>query len=799
MVDTNNIVDDYYSDIWLSSNDKKENKKIKVKKLSIIKKVSKKSNDIDAEVKKELIPNENLEEKTIIKDKLEDKETTKPKIKVVKKVWIEKDKEIPKEHDKIKSKVVKEEKIENKNQEITESNDKITNLDQQKDTKFKVKKPFKEWTNIKENDFEKKKKHKLNPFFWRKTRWRYGSVIEEEKELFFSRSNKINKNKKEEKNIDDIKQDLIDHIWETLTIPEILNLKELSEKLWIPIPKLMAEFMKNWMMVNINSKIDFDSASIISEAFDIKLIRENSLWVSVEDVIKWDLVWLLKEEDSSKLKSRPPVISVMWHVDHWKTSLLDYIRSEKVVSWEQWWITQSIWAYQVEQNWQLITFLDTPWHEAFTIMRARWAKLTDIAVLVVAADEWVKPQTVESVNHAKEAWIPIIVAINKMDKESANPDFVKWQLSENWLIPEDWWWDTPMIPVSALTWFWVDELLEIISFVAEMQDLKANPDRQWIATVIESHLDLKFWPVSTLLVNAWTLNLWDNIVCKAASWKIKVLKNYASNQVKKVFPWDPVLIVWLDEVVDWWDILQVVPDAASVKRKVFEYNEIILKKQWASKSWLDILMSRIKSGNLNQLKIVLKTDSNGSLEALRWALVKLSTNETNVSIIHSWVWNITEWDVLMWAWSNAILIWFNVDVLNTAKQLLESSKVEFISSKIIYHILEKVELIVTWMFNPEEEELFLCKAKVLKVFYTTKDFMIVWLKIPKEEIIEKNTNARIIRWDKLIWKWKILSLKQWVEEVSFLEWPIECWIKFSWNIKLEDNDALEIYKMVIKK
>ena len=314
------------------------------------------------------------------------------------------------------------------------------------------------------NNEESVKKSKLGLFNHKKTRWRIRWVIDEE--LTFTRSNKMAKIKKEEKKVEDIKQNLIERKWETIIISDFLTLKEFSEKIWVSLLILMAEFMKNGLMVNVNSKIDFDTASIIAESFDVKVERDKSIWVNIEDIMRWDLTELLIEDDLSKLILRSPVISIMWHVDHWKTSLLDYIRKSKVTEWEAWWITQSIWAYQVEHLEWKITFLDTPGHEAFTVMRARWAKSTDIAILVVAADEWVKPQTIESIAHAKEAWIPVIVAINKMDKEWANPDYVKGQLSEYWLMPEDWWWDIPMIPVSAVTWFGVDELLEIILLVA---------------------------------------------------------------------------------------------------------------------------------------------------------------------------------------------------------------------------------------------------------------------------------------------------------------------------------------------
>jgi len=259
-----------------------------------------------------------------------------------------------------------------------------------------------------------------------KTRGRFKFYDNTPKDTSFTRSTKIEKKQKEEKKIEDIKQTLISKTWETVVISDVFSLKEFSEKIWVPLVKLIAEFMKNGMMVNINSKIDFDSASIIAEAFEVKLQKDDSKWVSVKDLMTWNIADLLIEDDKSKLKPRPPVVSIMGHVDHGKTSLLDSIRKAKVADGEAGWITQSIWAYQVEHDGKKLTFLDTPGHEAFTVMRSRWARATDIAILVVAADEWVKPQTIESISHAKEAGIPVIVAINKMDKEWANPDHLKW-------------------------------------------------------------------------------------------------------------------------------------------------------------------------------------------------------------------------------------------------------------------------------------------------------------------------------------------------------------------------------------
>ncbi|MCH2188820.1 translation initiation factor IF-2 [Candidatus Gracilibacteria bacterium] len=663
-------------------------------------------------------------------------------------------------------------------------------------TGFTPKKSFKKSSigNEKKKKESEQENKKQKSFLKSKTRGKVNFISDEQE---FTRSNKVNKRKKQEKQVEDIKQTLTVRTGETVIVSDVLSLKELSEKIGVPLAQLIAEFMKNGMMVNINSQIDFDSANIVAEAFEIKLQRDDSAGLHIDDIMTGDISTFLQDEDTDALVSRPPVISIMGHVDHGKTSLLDYIRKAKIAAGEAGGITQSIGAYQVEQENGKITFLDTPGHEAFTVMRARGAKSTDIAILVVAADEGVKPQTIESINHAKEADIPVIVAINKMDKEGANPDHVKGQLSEHGLTPEDWGGDTPMVPVSAHTGFGIDELLEIILLVAEMKELKANPERNGIATVIESHLDTKLGPVATLLVNTGHIDAGDHIVCEDAFGKVKVLRDYMGHNVKKSLPGEPVFIVGLDKVVEGGNILQVVPSAEVARQKSLEYKTVLESKARDKMSNLDILMSRIKAGSLKQLKLIVKADTNGSLEAIKNALIKLSTEETSVSVIHSGVGNINEGDILMGEGSEAILIGFNVGVLSTAKSVLESSGVEFISSEIIYHITERIEKIITGMLDPKEVEVVLGKAKVGGIFYTSKEFMILGLKVGDETTIENNTMVRVIRDKKMVGHGKITSLKQGVEEVNQIEGPTECGIRFEGDMQPLEKDQLEIYKIEI--
>ncbi|MBB1564586.1 translation initiation factor IF-2 [Candidatus Gracilibacteria bacterium] len=807
MAEKNKVVDDYYSNISDENSEKKEKvtkKVIPVKKKIVIKKangqeqVESKPKETHLKVAKKS-PKKVESSNDIKKQEKEAKKTEKKKI--IQKITVIKkedrianpknDSKLKKDGKKKEAKKVEVVKREDRAEKSNFANKTVENKN------FKKTNPKFQKTNPKDDE-EQVNKKKNNKQKLGKTRGKF-RFPELEEEVTFTRS-KVQKNiKKEEKKVEDIKQDLVNKRGEKIVIGDFIQLKELSEKIGVPFPKLIAEFMKNGMMVNINSKVDFETASIVAEAFEVKLERDVSAGASVEDIFGGDISSFLHEDDPSKLVLRPPVISIMGHVDHGKTSLLDYIRKSKVAAGEAGGITQSIGAYQVELESGSITFLDTPGHEAFTVMRARGAKSTDIAILVVAADEGVKPQTIESINHAKEADIPVIVAINKMDKEGANPDHIKGQLSEHGLVPEEWGGNTPMVPVSAHTGFGIDELLEIILLVAEMKELKANPNRAGVATVIESHLDNNLGPVATVLINTGTIYSGDNIVCADSHGKVKILRNYANQKVKFSKPGDPALIVGLDKVVEGGDILQVVASPDVARTKVMEYKAILEKQKKSGSSGLDLLMSKIKAGNLKQLKIILKADTNGSLEAIKAALLKLSTPETSVVVIHSGVGAITESDILMGKGSQAILIGFHVGVLTNAKSILETSGVEFISSEIIYHITERIEKIITGMLDPKEIEVVLGKAKVGGIFFTEKNFMIVGLVVQPDNRIETQAKVRVFRKKKYIGSGTVGSLKQGTLEVKEVEGPTECGIKFEGNIKLELGDELEFYKIEVQK
>lgn len=574
-------------------------------------------------------------------------------------------------------------------------------------------------------------------------------------------------------------------------LPDVITVKEFAEKIWFPVTKIVANLMKNWIMATINQSVDFDTASLISLDLWVEIKRENSS-ASAEELIEWDLMKLIKD-DKENLSPRPPVVVVMWHVDHWKTSILDYYRNSNVVSKESWWITQHIWAYQIEKNWRLITFLDTPWHEAFTSMRARWAKITDIAILVVAADDWVQPQTIEAFNHAKDAWIPIVVAMNKVDKPWINPENIKSQLSQIWLIIEEWWWDVPLVPVSAKKWTWMNELLDTVLLVSDVKEQYANPNRNAIATVIESNLDKSFWPVATILVNTWTLKLKDIFIAWKTIWRVKTMIDATWKSHKNLLPSWTARISWFEDVPNVWDILQVVNNEKEAKDKMDKIKNIYdqIRKKWL---WIEEIQRRIASWKMNLLKIILKVDSIWSLEAVSDSIAKIKNDEVWVKIIHSWVWNITDSDVLMATASWALIIWFHVSVSSQTKRLAEKEWVDIQNFMIIYDILNAIRSILLWMLTSEEIEVEAWFVKILQIFYTKKKMMIVWWKVEKWFVKKWAKVIALRNWVE-IWRSVITNLKFFKDDVDDVQEWNECWMQFTSKLELLTWDVLKIIVM----
>jgi translation initiation factor IF-2 len=605
---------------------------------------------------------------------------------------------------------------------------------------------------------------------------------------------------KQEKNIDDIKQTLVDRSGQEVEIGDFLTVKEFSDKIGIPLARIIGELMKNGIMVNINSQIDFDTCFLIAESFEIKVKKIHSNDSSITDLMDGNIEALLASDDAGEKVARPPIISVMGHVDHGKTSILDSIRKTDVAAGEAGGITQKIGAYQVTKNGRQITFLDTPGHEAFALMRSRGAKLTDIIILVVAADEGLKPQTIESINLAKEANVPVVVAINKIDKPGADPEMVKRALSEHELIPEDWGGDTICVPCSAKTGLGIDTLLDMVLLVADMKQFKSHPTRPGVGTVIESHLDPGQGVIANILVNAGVFNRGDAVFCGSACGKIRTMKDSFGKNVSEATSSMPVQITGLDEVPEGGQIIQVFPtlEAAREKSQAFKLASSSKSVNKFENASLMNLMGRLKTGTLQHLKVVLKADSNGSLEALKASLQKITAKDVAVKIIHAGIGAVNESDVLMAGTSAALLVAFNVPMGTNATDTLSKSKIEVIADKVIYRIIEKVESIATGMIDIKYDQVLVGEGKALKIFYTGEKMQIVGLSVVSGNI-QKGAQLKIIRNDRVSGTGKVETLKEGVYEVNQVEEGKECGIQYKGEVRIVPEDKLEFYMTVERK
>ncbi len=507
----------------------------------------------------------------------------------------------------------------------------------------------------------------------------------------------------------------------TIVLPEEMTVRELSVKINKPIPLVLIKMKQNGIIANLKENIDYETAAIIAGEMGVK-VKKEAAELSSEDLFRGDLKSLLADEEVEQLEKRPPVISIMGHVDHGKTSILDHIRKANVVDGEAGGITQSIGAYQVEVGKQLITFLDTPGHEAFTMMRARGAHATDIAILVVAATESVKPQTIEAINHAHAAEIPIVVAINKMDLPGANPDLVKKSLAEYDVQADDWGGDVPCIPVSAKTGDGIDTLLDTVITVAEMQELKANPNRTAICTVIEAEMDPRSGMRATVLVNTGTLKSGDPFVIHDQHGKIRVMKNFRGEPVKIATPSTPVEITGLSKLPQMGDLLQVMKSDKEARKKAeavagIKHEDALIKRKKAS---LATLKARIADGKVQQLKIIVKADSNGTLEAVVNELQKLKTDETMAKVIHSGVGEISESDIMLASAGEALVVGFNVGTSGRLTKLAEREGVQLFSYDVIYHLTEKIQEILEGRADDQDIEKIVGEMVLKGVFATDK-------------------------------------------------------------------------------
>ena len=498
----------------------------------------------------------------------------------------------------------------------------------------------------------------------------------------------------------------------TITLPEVVTLKELADAVKTPVTALIKKLFLAGKMVNVNSELPFDEASEIALEYNCIAEEEEKVDV-IEELLKED------EEDEKDMVPRPPVVCVMGHVDHGKTSLLDAIRQTKVTSGEAGGITQAIGASVVDVNGQTITFLDTPGHEAFTAMRMRGAQSTDIAILVVAADDGVMPQTIEAINHAKAAGIEIIVAINKIDKESANIERVKQELTEYELIPEDWGGSTIFCPVSAHTKEGIDNLLEMILLTADVLELKANPNRKARGIVIEAELDKGRGPVATMLVQKGTLHVGDYIAVGASHGKVRAMTNSRGERVTEALPSTPVQIQGLNTVPDAGEIFMAVDnekEARTISETYISQGKEKLLADTKQRMSLDDLYSQIQAGNLKELKIIIKADVQGSVEAVKQSLLKLSNDEVVIKCIHAGVGAINESDIILASASNAIVIGFNIRPDARAKDMADSEGVDVRLYRVIYNAIEDIDSAMKGMLDPIYEEKVIGHAEIRQTY-----------------------------------------------------------------------------------
>ena len=585
-------------------------------------------------------------------------------------------------------------------------------------------------------------------------------------------------------------QEKVDEI-KTIVIPEVLTIKELADKMKIVPSAVVKKLFLAGKMVSINSEITYDEAEEI--ALEYEIIAEKEVVVNkVEELLKEE------DEDESLMVKRPPVVCVMGHVDHGKTSLLDAIRQANVTSREAGGITQHIGAYVVEINGEKITFLDTPGHEAFTSMRMRGAKSTDIAILVVAADDGVMPQTVEAISHAKAAGVQIIVAINKIDKPSANIERVKQELTEHELIAEDWGGDTIFVPVSAHTKEGISQLLEMILLTAEMGELKANPDRMARGIVIEAELDKGRGTVATILVQKGTLHVGDNIVIGAAYGKVRAMMDDKGRRVKEATPSTPVEILGLNVVPNAGEIFMATEnekEARNIAEAFISQGKERLLADTKAKLSLDGLFSQIQAGNIKELNLIVKADVQGSVEAVKQSLVKLSNEEVAVRIIHGGVGAINESDVMLASTSNAIIIGFNVRPDNMAREIAEREKVDLRLYRVIYNAIEDVEAAMKGMLDPTFEEKVIGHAEVRQVFKASGLGTIAGSYVLDGKIV-RGCSARITREGTQIFDGALASLKRFKDDVKEVNTGYECGLVFEKFNDIQEFDLVELYMMV---
>ncbi len=573
-----------------------------------------------------------------------------------------------------------------------------------------------------------------------------------------------------------------------IDIPEIISLGDLATRMEVPASDVIKYLLKQGQMVTVNQGLEYDKAAEIVKAYGFSVKEAAS-----DEEVDLDL---LEDEVDPGEESRPPVVTVLGHVDHGKTSLLDAIRKTNVTAGEAGGITQSIGAYNVSMGDKSVTFIDTPGHEAFTQMRARGAQVTDIAILVVAADDGVMPQTVEAINHAKAAGVPIIVAINKIDRPDANPERLLQQLAEHNIVSEDWGGDTPCVNVSALKRTGIDELLEMVTLVAELQELRADSTRDATGIIIEAGLDKGLGPVATVLIKNGTLRVGDTVVVGDTHGRVRALLSDLGEQVKEAGPSIPVSVVGLSDIPDSGNVLEVVDDDKRARQVSEARTEKSRKQriQSSSRSTLEDLFASVQKGERQELRLLLKADSQGSLEALGASLLKLSTDEVEVDIVHAAVGAISESDVMLASASDAIVIGFSVRPATAVKRMADSEGVELRMYTVIYHVIEDVEKAMMGLLAPDEHEVELGKVQIREVFKISRSGKIAGCYVTEGKIT-RDAQIRIVRDGILVFEGKLESLRRFKDDVREVAEGYECGISIHNFNDIQEGDIIEAYKV----
>lgn len=613
-----------------------------------------------------------------------------------------------------------------------------------------------------------------------------------------NKNNKTNKNQKNNKNKKNNKNNKPQNeVAETKEMPskityqEGITVGELAEKLNVESAGIIKKLFLLGIMANINQSLDEETLELIADDYGVEI--EKEVVVDEEDLS----IYFDDETDDSDAIERPAVVTIMGHVDHGKTTLLDSIRNTKVTEGEAGGITQHIGAYQIENSGKKITFLDTPGHAAFTTMRARGAQVTDITILVVAADDGVMPQTIEAINHAKEAEVPTIVAVNKIDKPTANPDRVMQELTEYGLIPEDWGGDTIFVPLSALSGDGIDDLLEMIGLVAEVQELKANPNKQAVGTVIEAELDKSRGPAASLLVQNGTLNVGDAIVVGNTYGRIRAMVNDLGKRIKSAGPSTPVEITGINDVPLAGDRFVVFGDEKQARRIGEARHEasVIQQRQEGKNVSLDNLFEQMKQGEMKDLNVIIKGDVQGSVEALAASLMKIDVEGVNVRIIHTAVGAINESDVTLANASNGIIIGFNVRPDAGAKRAAEAENVDMRLHRVIYNVIEEIESAMKGLLDPEFEEQVIGQAEVRQTFKVSKVGTIAGSYVTEGKIT-RNAGVRVIRDGIVLFEGELDTLKRFKDDAKEVAQGYECGITIEKYNDLKEGDIIEAFEMV---